>query len=407
MITLMVLTGLAVAYGLSNAPRAVYLTAPTLGTAADAEALDAIVQHTMDASSFTRHTQGETLIYQAPNRTEDEEAYENDPSSFATAITLGSKEYDLLGQPLGQAGCWVESALSSHNAAFGRPYAISNLAALFGYRTALRRSDHFTVEKIVPATLQSVTPIGVTLTTSQKAYKQAVRDRRAVEAYLHSKGQLRITTTVTTKDGFVAGVAVMNQGRFVTADNKVVSSGLNLSYTYGHFNSSPPIDSPPANDVLNTSPNGQFTGDGSNGLGTCGSSLGVFPVKGATTAVQNQYLTLNQPLLAANDAFVNAVIPHYKTTLNANAKRLGAPLVATLAKANMELAGDTWPRGVQASIDHLIKARKTFIAAIENLPSTGHVTTAWTRKLYDDGAAAGNIEDTILRDLGLPINDSS
>lgn len=341
----MVLTGLAVAYGISNPPRAVDLTAPTLGTPADAHALDAIVQHTMDASSFTRHSQGDTLIYQAPNRTEDEQAYENDPSSSATTIAVGSKEYDLVGQLLGQAGCWAESTISSDNAALGRRYAMSNLAALFGYRTALRRGDHFTVEKVVSATLQSVTPIGVTLTTSQKAYNQALRDRHAVEAYLHSKGQLRITTTITTEDGFVAGVAVMNRGTFVTAENKVVSSGLNVSYTYGHFNSSPPIDSPPENDVLNTSQNGQFIGDGANGLGTCGSSLGVLPVKGVTPAVQNQYLTLSQPLLAANDAFVNAVIPHYKTTSNANAKRLGGPLVDALAKANMELAGDTWPRG--------------------------------------------------------------
>ena len=404
--TLLVLTGLAVAYGVSNAPQAVNLTAPILGTAADAHSLDAVVTHTMDASSFTRRSEGETLIYQAPNRTEDEQAYENDPSSFATTISTGSEEYVLLGQLLGQTGCWSESPSSPH-VAFGRPYAMSDLTALLGYRTALRRGNQFTVEKVVPATLQSVTPVGITLTTSQKVYKQALRSQSGIEAYLHSKGLLRITTTVTTKGGFVVGIAVMKRGTFVTADNKVVTSGLNSSYAYGHFNSSPPIEPPPTQDVLNTPPNGQFIGAGANGSGTCASSVGVFPVKGVTTAVQNQYLTLSKPLLAANDAFVTAVIPHYRTTLNTDAKSLGGPLVAALTKANMELAGDKWPAGVQTSINDLIKARKTFIADIENLPSTGYVTTAWTKKLYNDGAAAGNIEDTILSDLGLSTDDST
>lgn len=403
----MALTGLAIAYGISNAPRAVSLTAPTLGTPAEAHALDAVVRRSMDASSFTRRSRGETLIYGAPNRTDDQNAFVNDPYSFATTITIGSQQYDLFGQLLGQAGCWVESSISLDKAPFGRPYAMSNLEALLGYRTALRRGDHFTVEKVVPATLQSVRPIGMTLTTSRKAYNEAVRGQRALAAYLHSKGLLRITTTVTTKGGFVARVAVRKEGTFVTADNNVISSGLNFSYSYGDFNSSPPVAPPPAIDVAKTSPSGQINLEGANGSASCASSIGVFPVKGVTTAVQDQYLTLSKPLLAANDAFVNAVIPHYTTTLNANAKRLGGPLVGALAKANRELAGDTWPAGVQAKVDHLIKARRTFIADIENLPATGYVTTAWTRKLYDDGAAAGNIEDTLLRDLGLSTNDST
>jgi hypothetical protein len=74
------------------------------------------------------------------------------------------------------------------------------------------------------------------------------------------------------------------------------------------------------------------------------------------------------------------VKPHYKTTLNTDAKRLGDPLVAALATANMELADDRWPAGVQASINDLIKARKIFIADIEDFPSTGDVTSAWTTK---------------------------
>jgi hypothetical protein len=136
-------------------------------------------------------------------------------------------------------------------------------------------------------------------------------------------------------------------------------------------------------------------------------TVGSIPVKGATASVANQYLTLSQHLLTANDAFVNAVMPHYKTILNADAKRLGAPLIAVLATANKELADDRWPQGVQSSINNLIKARKIFIADIEDLPSTGYVTTAWTQKLYNDGALAGDIEDTILQDLGLPTDDGS
>jgi hypothetical protein len=136
-------------------------------------------------------------------------------------------------------------------------------------------------------------------------------------------------------------------------------------------------------------------------------TVGPIPVEGVTASVKNQYLTLSQPLLAANDAFADAVMPHYKTTLNADAKRLGGPLVAVLAAANGELAADRWPAGVQASITDLIKARKIFIADIEDLPSTGYVTTAWTQKLYDDGSLAGDIEDTILSDLGLPTDDGS
>jgi hypothetical protein len=136
-------------------------------------------------------------------------------------------------------------------------------------------------------------------------------------------------------------------------------------------------------------------------------TVGPIPVKGVTASVKNQYLQLSQPLLAANDAFVNAVIPHYKTILNADAKRLGGSLVAVLATANKELADDRWPAGVQSSINNLIKARKIFIADIEDLPPTGYVTTAWTQKLYDDGAIAGDIEDTILQDLGLPTDDGS
>lgn len=138
-----------------------------------------------------------------------------------------------------------------------------------------------------------------------------------------------------------------------------------------------------------------------------GDGAGVFRVKGVTADVQEQYLTLSRHLLAANDAFVNAVIPRYKTTSNANAKRLGRPLVAALAKANMDLAADKWPVGVQASVDDLIRARKAFIADIEDLPSSGYVTTKWTRKLYDDGAVAGDIEDGVLADLGLPLSDST
>lgn len=407
MTTLIVLTGLSAAYGASSAPRVVDLNAPTLGTAADAHTLDSIVQHTMNVSSFTRQSQGETLTYQAPNRTEDVQPFENHPSSYATSITIGSKEYDLLGQLLGQTGCWSESPTSTHGLAIGRAYAMSNLAGLLGYPTAVRRGNTFTVEKVVPATLQSVTPLVLTMTTSEKAYKQAVAHQQAVAAYLHSKGRLRVTTTVTIKGGFVVGVAVMKKGSFVTASNKVVSSALKFSFAYRNFNSSPPVNAPPAQDILNVTASGLSNGESAYGLGTCGSSVGSFPVKGVTTAIQNQYLTLSQPLLAANDAFVNAVIPHYKATLNVDAKRLGAPLVAALTRANVELADDRWPEGVQPSINSLIKARKTFIADIEDLPLNGYVTPSWTKTLYNDGAAAGNIDDTILRDLGLPTADDS
>ena len=120
-----------------------------------------------------------------------------------------------------------------------------------------------------------------------------------------------------------------------------------------------------------------------------------------------QYLTLSRHLLAANDAFVTAVIPHYETTSNAKAKRLAVPLVAALAKANAELAADKWPSAVQESVDGLIQARKTFIADLVDLPSTGHVTSKWTKKLYEDGAAAGNFEDGLLGELGLPLSDST
>ncbi len=134
---------------------------------------------------------------------------------------------------------------------------------------------------------------------------------------------------------------------------------------------------------------------------------GPIPVEGVTASVKNQYLTLSQPLLAANDAFVNGVIPHYRTILNVDAKRLGGPLVAALTTANEELAADRWPAGVQSSVNNLIKARKIFIADIEDLPSSGYVTTAWTQKLYNDGALAGDIEDTLLAYLGLPSDDGS
>lgn len=135
--------------------------------------------------------------------------------------------------------------------------------------------------------------------------------------------------------------------------------------------------------------------------------IGVFHVKGVTPAVQKQYLSLSRHLLAANDAFVTAVIPHYETTSNAKAKRLGAPLVAALAKANKKLAADKWPASVQADVNDLIRARKEFIGDIEDLPSSGNVTTKWTKKLYDDGAVAGTIEDGILAELGLPLSDST
>ena len=136
-------------------------------------------------------------------------------------------------------------------------------------------------------------------------------------------------------------------------------------------------------------------------------TLGPIPVAGATASVKNQYLTLSEPLLAANDAFADAVMPHYETLPNADAKRLGGALVAVLVTANRELAADRWPAGVQSSITNLIGARKVFIADIEDLSSTGYVTTAWTQKLYDDGALAGAVEDTILSDLGLPPDDGS
>jgi hypothetical protein len=397
---LLVLTGFAVAYALSNAPRVVYLTAPTLGTRADAQALDVIVRHTMGASSFTEQGDGETLTYQAPDRIKDVHAFENTPSSSATTITIGSVEYNLLGQPLGQPGCWGESQISAQHPSFDQHPAMENLMALLGYPTALRRGTTFTIEKVVPATLLSVTRLVSTVLVNPKQFKAAVNSQRAVESSLQSKGLLRITTTVTTRGGDVVGLAIVKQGTFVTTSNKVVSGELTLAYTYSRFNSSPPIQTPPASDVLNTATNAPGNGGGSYDLGTCTFSVGIFPVNGVTTAVQNQYLALSQPLNAANVAFVTAVIPHYQTTLNSDAKRL--PLVAALTKANMELADDAWPAGLQPSISSLIGARKTFIADIVDLPSTGYVTSAWTKKLYNDGAKAGTVDSTIQQDLGIP-----
>jgi hypothetical protein len=42
------------------------------------------------------------------------------------------------------------------------------------------------------------------------------------------------------------------------------------------------------------------------------------------------------------------------------------------------------------------------IADIEDLPPHGDVTSAWVKKLYDDGASAGSLDDTVRYELGLP-----
>jgi hypothetical protein len=282
---------------------------------------------------------------------------------------------------------------------------MSGLEALLKYPTAARQGDRFVVAKVIPATLGSVTKNEIAITTSQKAYNKAVAEGPAREAYLDSKGLVHVTATVTVKGGFVVAITSNRNGTFVTPHNGDVSGELNWSYSYGRFNSSAPVVAPPANELLDNSAGGSFSTaskDASCATGAIGQSVG-----GVTAAVQNQYLSLSQPLLAANDAFVAAVIPHYKTTSNPDAKRLSAPLVSVLSTANGELRDDRWPTGVQPSIDALIKARNRFITDIEDLPSTGDVTTAWTKKLYNDGASAGNIDETILHELGLPMSDSS
>ena len=97
-----------------------------------------------------------------------------------------------------------------------------------------------------------------------------------------------------------------------------------------------------------------------------------------------------------------------KATLNVDAKRLGAPLVAALTRANVELADDRWPEGVQPNVDGLIRIQEDFYRRHRGL-TVERLRDAIVDEetLYNDGAAAGNIDDTNLRDLGLPTADDS
>jgi len=356
----------------------------------------------MQASSFTRTTTLETLVYQAPDSTRDVLASTNDPSQHSTTITIGSTEY-VFPQLAGQPDCWTETPAPPQDNGTGRTYALDDLRQLLRYSTALRQGDRFVVEKVIPATLQAVTQFGVSVTSSRKAYKEQVVHDRAVLSFLrHSKGLLDVTTTVTVRRSFVVAVRTKEQGTFVTPNNQVVSRHLGFGDSYGRFNSSPPIVPPPASDVLKQNPSGASLTTGASTPACLRTTYQPPPVKGTTPAMQNQYLVLSQPLSAANVTFATAVVPHYKTTSNADAKRLGLPLVAVLTKANTALSDDPWPAGAKANIGDLIRARKRMIADIEDLPSRGDVTSAWLKKLYDDGQAVDNLDDMVRQDLGLP-----
>lgn len=395
-------TGLAAGYGQTDSPPIVAPAIPELGTAAQARALDAIVRHSMQASSFTRTTALETLVYQAPDRTRVVLTSTNDPPQTSSTITIGSTEYDSFGTLAGPSGCWTVAPAPTHNQVAGRTYALGDLTGLLHYSTALRQGDHFVVRKVVPATLLSVTPISVTVTTSQKVYQeQQAHDRAQLSFLRHSKGLLEVTTTVTVRRGFVVAVHTEEQGSFNSPDNQVVARHIEFGDSYGRFNSSPPVVPPPAGAVLAQSANGTL-GPGARLL-ACVSPTSPLPApKGVTAAMQNQYLALSQPLSAANVAFVTAVVAHYTTTSNADAKRVGQPLVAVLTNANTALSDDRWPPGARASVKSLVRARQRMIADIEDLPPHGDVTSAWVKKLYDDGASAGSLDDTVRYELGLP-----
>jgi hypothetical protein len=392
---------LAAGYAGTHSPRDVYVPNPKLGTADQARALDSIVRHSMQASSFTRTTNLETLVYEAPDSTRVVLAFTNDPSQHTTAITVGSTQY-VFPQIAGEPDCWTETPGPPQDQTAGRTYALSDLTQLLRYSTALRQGDRFVVEEVVPATLQSVTPIEGSLTSGQKHKEQVAHEGTQLLFLRNSTGLLEIKTTVTVRRDFVVAVRSQEQGTFVTPNNQVVSRHLGFGDSYGRFNSSPPVVPPPASDVLRQTATGTSPTTGAGTASCLGTTYEPPPVKGTTPAIQNQYLTLSQPLSAANVNFATAVVPHYKTTSNAGAKRLGLPLEAVLTNANTALSDDPWPAGAKANIDNLIRARIRMILDIENLPSRGDVTSAWLKKLYDDGQAAGNLDDMVRQDLGLP-----
>jgi hypothetical protein len=406
--TLGVTSLLAAGYAVTHSPRIVYMAAPTLGTAAQARALDSIVRHSMQASSFTRTTNLETLVYQAPNSTRDLLAFTNHPSQHLATITIGSTEY-VLPQVAGQPDCWIKTPAPTQDQTTGRTYALSDLMQLLRYSTALGQGDRFVVEKVVPATLLSVTPPEGTLTiSSQKASKeQAVRERAELSFLRRSKGLLETKITVTVRRDFVVAVRIDEHGTFVTPNNQVVSRHLGSEDSYGHFNSTPPVAPPPAIDVWTQTATGTSRTTGAGTASCVGTTYEPPPVKGTTPAIQNQYLTLSQPLSAANVNFATAVVPHYKTTSNVEAKRLGLPLVEALSIANTALSDDPWPAGAKTNIASLIRTRSRMIAYINDLPSQGDVTSGWLKRLYDDGQTVDNLDDMVRQDLGLPSLEAS
>jgi hypothetical protein len=146
-----IVSGAAAAEGARSSPR-------PLSASAQSTFFHEAVQRTLASKSFTVHSLGPLLIYQAPNRTRVVMIPGTTPfDSGISIVTVGSNAYASL------AGTWVKEPMSNSLTASlflgGRDLAIQYLEPLSKFERATLNGHVFTVHETtsnLPAALQTL-----------------------------------------------------------------------------------------------------------------------------------------------------------------------------------------------------------------------------------------------------------
>ena len=234
-----------------------------LSTSAQSLLFHQAVKRTLASKSFTVHSQGQLLVYQAPDRTRAVMGPDTTSLDSSMAIvTIGSNAYANFGE------IWLNTPKSKGNSlspfAGGRNVALQYLKPLSTFRTATLNKGVFTVHEIasdLPTALQTLI-----FTTVQQTSGGSETSFSGEPA-----GRLSVTGYITVRRGFV--VSEVFQADRSSAHAGAASRSLGKGrVTYSGIDSSPPIAAPTQADLHPTTP---LCSAGTPLLGACHQTLTV------------------------------------------------------------------------------------------------------------------------------------
>ena len=218
--TMTVLAIVAMSFSISSAERISHFAAPRAGDPAVVEKYRAVIQHTLDAPSFTYE---QFLNYRAPDSTSVAATGGND-------VVIGHQVYLPLA-PIGSSPRWGHGTLTTLvDDYYGPARALTQLRTFLTIRAVVSSGNDFIVQQVLPADV--VSP--------------------------GNPGQVLVTSTVAVSGGYVTSISANISGWFSypyagTASRpryRRVDALAAQAVTFANFGAVAPITAPPASQTV-------------------------------------------------------------------------------------------------------------------------------------------------------------